>query len=99
MNKKRKGSSFGKNKSDKANKKSDWRGPRLPNAFQKELDSRYPKGGPSDDEEEIDFNDDVGADVYEYEEAIPEEESRKNKRFDPVENYQYELPEDFEVSI
>lgn len=98
MNKKRKGSSFGKNKSDKANKKRDWRGPRLPNAFQKELHRRYPKGGPSDDEEEIGFkfNHDVGADVYEYEEAIPEEESRKNKRFDPVENYQYELPEDFE---
>lgn len=96
INKKRKGSSFGKNKSAKANKKRDWRGPRLPNAFQKELDRRYPKGGPSDEEEEIAFNDDVGDDVYEYEEAIPEEESKKNKRFDPVENYQYELPEDFE---
>ncbi|XP_073275995.1 uncharacterized protein [Primulina huaijiensis] len=96
MNKKRKGSSFGNNKSDKANKKRDWRGPRLPNAFQKELDRRYPKGGPSDDEEEMAFNDDSGDDVYEYEEAIPEEESKKNKRFDPVENYQYELPEDFE---
>ncbi|XP_075509334.1 uncharacterized protein LOC142545823 isoform X2 [Primulina tabacum] len=96
VNKKRKGSSFGKNKRDKANKKRDWRGPRLPNAFQKELDRRYPKVGPSDDEGEIAFNDDVGDDVYECEEAIPEEESKKNKRYDPVENYQYELPEDFE---
>lgn len=96
MNKKRKGSSFGKYKRDNTNKKRDWRGPRLPNAFQKELDSRYPKGGPSDDEDDIPFNYDVGDDVYEYEEAIPEEESKKNKRFDRVENYQYELPEDFE---
>ncbi|XP_073137338.1 uncharacterized protein [Henckelia pumila] len=96
MNKKRKGSTFGKNKSDKANKKRDWRGPRLPNAFQKELDRCHPKSGPSDDEEEIAFNKDRGDDVYEYEEAIPEEESKKNKRFDPIENYQYELPEDFE---
>ncbi|KZV33098.1 hypothetical protein F511_03364 [Dorcoceras hygrometricum] len=94
MNKKRKGSSFGKSRRDKATKKRDWRGPRLPNAFQKELDRRDPDGGPSDDEEERDFND-VGDDVYEYEEAIPEEESKKNKRFDLVENYQYELPEDF----
>ncbi|OAY80691.1 U3 small nucleolar RNA-associated protein 14 [Ananas comosus] len=39
---------------------------------------------------------DRGEDVYEYDEPVPEEEARKNRRFDEVENYEYELPEDFE---
>ncbi|PHU18585.1 hypothetical protein BC332_14280 [Capsicum chinense] len=30
------------------------------------------------------------------EEGVAEEESKKNRRFDPVQNYQYELPDDFE---
>lgn len=34
-------------------------------------------------------------DVYEYEEAAPEEESRKNHRYDTVDNYDYELPDHF----
>lgn len=38
-------------------------------------------------------------DVYEYEEAAPEEESRKNHRYDTVDNYDYELPDHFKVSV
>ncbi|KAK9945694.1 hypothetical protein M0R45_011193 [Rubus argutus] len=38
----------------------------------------------------------LGQDLYEYEEGVPEEESKKNRRFDPVDNLDYELPEDFE---
>nr|XP_004246740.1 U3 small nucleolar RNA-associated protein 14 homolog A [Solanum lycopersicum] len=67
-------------------------GPRLPNAMLKELQlpKRY-----ADSDEEI-GSDDALNDLYEYEEGVAEEESRKNRRFDPVENYQYELPEEFE---
>ncbi|CAI9771972.1 unnamed protein product [Fraxinus pennsylvanica] len=74
------------------------RGPRLPNALQKELNLLNPavERGFSDGDEDINFGDIVGNDVYEYEEGIPEEESKKNKRFDPVDNNEYELPEDFE---
>lgn len=70
-------------------------GPRLPNAMLKELQlpKRY-----ADSDEEI-GSDDALNDLYEYEEGVAEEESRKNRRFDPVENYQYELPEEFEVFI
>ncbi|KAE8657654.1 ABC transporter B family member 5 [Hibiscus syriacus] len=39
---------------------------------------------------------DFANDVYEYEDEVPQEESRKNRRFDPVDNYEYEIPEDFE---
>ena len=70
------------------------KGPRLPSALRTELDHLNPRIS-SDSDDEIDF--DVGNDVYEYEEDVPEEESRKNRRFDPVQNYEYELPEDFEV--
>ncbi|KAL6568967.1 hypothetical protein OROGR_000692 [Orobanche gracilis] len=56
-------------------------------------DDRDISGG----DEDIDSDDDaIGNDVYEYEEGIPEEESRKNRRFDRVDNRQFELPEDFE---
>lgn len=67
-------------------------GPRLPNAMLKELQlpKRY-----NDSDEEI-GSDDVINDLYEYEEGVAEEESKKNRRFDPVENYQYELPDEFE---
>lgn len=43
-----------------------------------------------------DIDSDEARDFYEYEEPLPQEESRKNRRFDPVENYEYELPEKFE---
>ncbi|CAI9771973.1 unnamed protein product [Fraxinus pennsylvanica] len=74
------------------------RGPRLPNALRKELNLLNPaiERGFSDGDEDINFGDIVGNDVYKYEEGIPEEESKKNKRFDPVDNYEYELPKDFE---
>ncbi|PIN11413.1 hypothetical protein CDL12_15982 [Handroanthus impetiginosus] len=96
-NKKRKSLSFSKkNKKEEANGKRLRRGPRLPNALRKELDNLNMEEETSDGDEEIDFDDAAGNDVYEYEEAIPEEESKRNRRFDPVENYEFELPEDFE---
>ncbi|KAK4349078.1 hypothetical protein RND71_031833 [Anisodus tanguticus] len=67
------------------------KGPRLPNAMLKEL--QIPKRYTESDDE--DNNDSVN-DLYEYEEGIAQEESRKNRRFDPVENFQYELPDQFE---
>ncbi|KAI3464323.1 hypothetical protein Pfo_020986 [Paulownia fortunei] len=96
-NKKRKKlSSNNKNKKEEAREKRPRRGPRLPNALQKELNLFNRTGEGEDGDEDIDFDDAVGNDVYEYEEGIPEEESKKNRRFDPVENYQFELPKDFE---
>ncbi|KAG8378493.1 hypothetical protein BUALT_Bualt08G0142900 [Buddleja alternifolia] len=72
------------------------RGPRLPNVLRKELDLLNPTVHNSDGDEEINSDDEVITDVYEYAEDIPEEESKKNKRFDPVDNYEFELPENFE---
>ncbi|KAH6834031.1 hypothetical protein C2S53_004833 [Perilla frutescens var. hirtella] len=91
--KKRKSSSSnGKNKEEKRR-----RGPHLPNALKKELELRNPTvdGEGSDGDEEIDSDCAVGNDFYEYEEGVAEEESTKNKRYDTVEKYEYELPEDF----
>ncbi|KAL0360031.1 UNVERIFIED_CONTAM: putative protein C57A7.06 [Sesamum radiatum] len=98
-NKRKKLSYNKKNKKEDASEKSRRHGPRLPNALRKELDvfNRTVEGEPSD-VEGIDSDDAVGNDVYEYEEGIAEEESKKNRRFDTVENYQYELPEDFKDS-
>ncbi|XP_022757960.1 uncharacterized protein C57A7.06 isoform X2 [Durio zibethinus] len=79
-----------KNKTDMRKKRT---GPHLPSALRTELD-RLNNRISSNSDDEIDS--DVGNDVYEYEEEVPQEESRKNRRFDPVENYEYELPEDFE---
>ncbi|XP_076912868.1 U3 small nucleolar RNA-associated protein 14-like [Bidens hawaiensis] len=80
------------NRKKKKNKQSNWKkGPHLPNALQKQLDALNPRN--DDDDEEIIRSDD---DLYEYEEKLPEEESKKNRRYDPVENFEYELPEDFE---
>ncbi|KAJ8538350.1 hypothetical protein K7X08_014890 [Anisodus acutangulus] len=67
------------------------KGPRLPNAMLKEL--QIPKRYTESDDED---NNDAVNDLYEYEEGIAQEESRKNRRFDPVENFQYELPDQFE---
>ncbi|KAI3787697.1 hypothetical protein L2E82_00037 [Cichorium intybus] len=76
----------------KGGKEKNWKkGPHLPNALQKELNSLNPTYG---SDEEIKSDDDI--DVYEYEEKIPEEESKKNRRYDPVDNFEYELPKDFE---
>ncbi|PQQ03114.1 hypothetical protein Pyn_33969 [Prunus yedoensis var. nudiflora] len=47
--------------------------------------------GSDEDQEEV-----YGRDLYEYEEELPEEESKKNRRYDPVENLEYKMPEEFE---
>jgi U3 small nucleolar RNA-associated protein 14 len=91
------------NHSNKKKKNMDGResrkrtGPHLPNSLRKEIElmnKAKPRNSDDDDEEEIDSDD--ANDVYEYEEAIPEEESGKNRRYDPVENFEYELPEQFQ---
>ncbi|CAN1353228.1 U3 small nucleolar RNA-associated protein 14 [Linum perenne] len=69
-------------------------GPRLPNALLKEMD-RSNRNGRFDDDEDEDLGFDVGKDLYEYEEEVPEEEAKKNRRFDSIKNFEYELPEDF----
>ncbi|KAJ6404185.1 hypothetical protein OIU84_012382 [Salix udensis] len=66
-------------------------GPRLPQSLRIELDRINPNDQSGSEEDEEGINDDV----YEYEEGVPEEESKKNRRFDSVENYEYELPKDF----
>ncbi|KAK8718117.1 hypothetical protein V6N13_045363 [Hibiscus sabdariffa] len=81
-----------KKNTNKSNTISKGKGPRLPSALRTELDRLNPRIS-SDSDDGIDS--DVGYDVYEYEEEVPQEESRKNRRFDTVENYQYELPKDF----
>ncbi|OMO63866.1 Small-subunit processome, Utp14 [Corchorus capsularis] len=89
--KRRSKKSKGPDQENKTKKKS--MGPRLPTALRTELDRLNPRRS-SDSDDDIDS--DVANDVYEYEEEVPQEESGKNRRFDPVENYEYELPEDFE---
>ncbi|XVF72649.1 hypothetical protein PTKIN_Ptkin12aG0136600 [Pterospermum kingtungense] len=82
-----------KNNKKKTNEKKKRTGPRLPSALRTEIDRLNPRVSSNRDDE---IDSDVGNDFYEYEEEVPQEESRKNRRFDPVENYEYELPEDFE---
>ncbi|XAR61346.1 hypothetical protein NMG60_11035024 [Bertholletia excelsa] len=69
-------------------------GPRLPNALRKQVEAMDALRPSTVDEEDI-VSDDAN-DLYEYEEAVAEEESRKNRRYDPVDNFEYELPEQFE---
>lgn len=71
-------------------------GPHLPNVLRKELDVLDPKRNSSSDSDS-EGEEDV-RDLYELEEEVAQEESGKNRRFDEVENYEYELPEDFKVS-
>lgn len=80
------------------NKKEQRRrhGPRIPTALNKDLKRLNPE--PSHDESDWESEEMMEENAYEYEEAVAEEEARKNRRFDSVENYEYELPEDFEVS-
>ncbi|KAI3829578.1 hypothetical protein L1987_03704 [Smallanthus sonchifolius] len=79
-------------KRKKGGKEKQWKkGPHLPNALKKELESLNPSDR---SDEEIQSEDDM--DVYEYEEKIPDEELKKNRRYDPVENFEYQLPKDFE---
>lgn len=70
-------------------------GPRLPSALRKELGGVGGDPRNSDDESDVERK----GDVYEYEEGVPEEEKGSNRRFDPVEDVEYELPEDFEVGF
>ncbi|KAG0480989.1 hypothetical protein HPP92_011847 [Vanilla planifolia] len=67
-------------------------GPHLPSSFLKELG--FQKHPPNTSEQEEGEEDDDN--LYEYEEPLPEEEMKKNRRFDQVENYEYELPKGFE---
>lgn len=85
--------------STKRNKGGEGRkrtGPHLPSGLRRELDLLNPKSPNSDEEIDSDEGEVYQTDLYEYEEGAPEEESKKNKRFDPVENFDYELPDDFE---
>ncbi|KAF5731438.1 putative U3 small nucleolar RNA-associated protein [Tripterygium wilfordii] len=107
-NKRKAGRELAKRKMGKSNKRqkqhSDFKtldkrkkkrlgGPRLPTGLRRELDRVNHTNSDGEDDEIVS---DEEKDVYEYEEGVPEEESRKNRRFDPVENYEYELPEKFE---
>lgn len=83
-------------------------GPRLPSSLLNQfpmLSNRNHGVGVGvgvDVDEDDDINSDVeetqAFDVYEYDEPLPEEDSKKNRRFDPVDNLEYELPDQFEVS-
>lgn len=67
----------------------------LPSAMRKELNRLNPN--PSADNSDFDEDIDSAEDVYEYEEGVPQEESKRNRRFDTVENLEYQLPDEFEV--
>ncbi|KAJ0247942.1 hypothetical protein HA466_0163260 [Hirschfeldia incana] len=69
------------------------KGPHLPNSILKVIASQ---NRPLNSDDEIGSDEEHGGDLYEYEEGVPEEESRKNNRYDRHDNYEYELPEDFE---
>ncbi|VYS61602.1 unnamed protein product [Arabidopsis thaliana] len=71
------------------------KGPHLPNSILKTIANEKRPLNSDEDDDEID-SDDENVDLYEYEEGVPEEESKKNNRYDRVDNYDYELPEDFE---
>ncbi|EOA19962.1 hypothetical protein CARUB_v10000213mg [Capsella rubella] len=71
------------------------KGPHLPNSILKTIANEKRPLNSDEEDDEID-SDDANVDLYEYEEGVPEEESRKNNRYDRVDNYEYELPEDFE---
>ncbi|CAH8389040.1 unnamed protein product [Eruca vesicaria subsp. sativa] len=72
------------------------KGPHLPNSILKVIASQKQRP-PLNSDDEIGSDDEHGGDLYEYEEeGVPEEESRKNNRYDRHDNYDYELPEDFE---
>lgn len=79
-----------------ANAKKRRTGPHLPSSILKTIANEKRPLNSDEDDDEID-SDDENVDLYEYEEGVPEEESKKNNRYDRVDNYDYELPEDFEV--
>ncbi|KAK9147326.1 hypothetical protein Scep_006083 [Stephania cephalantha] len=82
-------------------------GPRLPNSLLSQFPVLKPHNGglgtdgnAGVDDEDINSDEGEigGLDVYEYDEPMPEEESMKNRRYDHVDNFEYELPEKFEDS-
>lgn len=82
----------GSNKDERGKRRH---GPGLPNVLRKQIALQD-----ASDSDAADSDVAVG-DLYEYEQGFAEEESKKNKRYDPVENYLselHELPEDFKVS-
>lgn len=81
----------GSNKDERGKRRH---GPGLPNVLRKEIALRDASDSDASD------SDVAAGDVYEYEQGVAEEESKKNRRYDPVENYLgelHELPEDFKV--
>lgn len=76
-----------------ANEKKRRSGPHLPNSILKIIAIEKRPLNSDEGDHEID------SDLYEYEEGVPDEESRKNNRYDRVDNYEFELPDDFEVSF
>ncbi|KAH0898414.1 hypothetical protein HID58_047982 [Brassica napus] len=93
---KRKSSSSAKTLAKSKKKK----GPHLPNSILKVIaNQKRPLNSDEEDDDVIGSDDEHGGDLYEYEEGVPEEESRKNNRYDRHDNYDYELPEDFEPWI
>lgn len=91
--------------SEKENKSSNERrlnrrGPRLAPSLQKEIDRMNGTNGfDSYEGGDSDAGETFTGDFYEYEEVIPEEESKKNRRYDAVDNYEYELPDHFKVWV
>ncbi|EMS48037.1 U3 small nucleolar RNA-associated protein 14 [Triticum urartu] len=69
-------------------------GPHLPNKLRRELESLGPARDRGSDNDDDDEDDVVGEDVYEYEEGVPEEEARKNDRYDAVAKYEYDFDSD-----
>ncbi|CAN6853153.1 unnamed protein product [Brassica oleracea var. botrytis] len=66
------------------------KGPHLPNSILKMIATH--KRPLNSDDNEI-YSD---LELYEYEEGIPEEESRKNNRYGRLDSYEFKLPDDFE---
>lgn len=87
---------FASKKNEKGERRR--RAPGLPNSLRKEIDilDRFSEAQEIEDEE-FDSRDAAGDDFYEYEETVAEEETKKNRRFDPVENYEYQIPDEIEV--
>ncbi|KAF8721082.1 hypothetical protein HU200_023498 [Digitaria exilis] len=79
-------------KPDRGPDKKRRHGPRLPRAMRQALDAMGNGTSRGSDDEEVS---DAGAeDLYEYEEGVPEEEARKNGRYDDVAKYEYEFDSD-----
>jgi len=77
-----------------ANAKKRRTGPHLPSSILKTIANEKRPLNSDEGDDEIDS---AYGDFYEYEEGVPEEESRKNNRYERVVNYEFELAEDCEV--